>query len=229
MESRTKFNLKESLEIWKSELSQNSNMTRDNINELESHLQDEIHELQKIGLSIEESMLIAQNRIGNLKELTTEFGKVNKGVYFRNKIIPYLKGILLFIGFITIAELLTNCSILIAKGIGINDGNLNFVSIGILMLSIFILLLFSYKKYNNINLYTRKLTKIPILVSVIIVGKLLTLLSLPILTRSIELSDFGVLRMNLNIYKLILGLFILTISCIVFYSSKKENKIKISG
>ena len=37
MENRTKFDLNKKIEIWKLELSQNSNMTADNINELESH------------------------------------------------------------------------------------------------------------------------------------------------------------------------------------------------
>jgi hypothetical protein len=59
-------------------------MTTDNVNELESHLRDGMHELQLLGLSIEESLLVAKNRIGNVKNLATEFGKVNKGFYFRN-------------------------------------------------------------------------------------------------------------------------------------------------
>lgn len=227
MENRTKFNLEKSIRIWKTELSQSSNLTCDNIIELESHLYDEIQELQKLGLSIEESMLIAKNRIGNIEELTTEFSKVNKEVCFRKEIIPYLKGILLFIAFISITDLLINFSILIANRIGVNDGNLNFVSIGLLIFSTIILLIFSYKKYKNISLDMRKLTSIPILVSAIIVTKLLTFLSFPILARSIKVSDFGILQMNLSVYKLIFGMFILIVSCIVFYSSKKENKMKI--
>jgi len=57
-----------------------------------------------LGLSIEESLLIAKKRIGNVEDLTTEFGKVNKEVYFRNRIIPYLKGILLFMAFLTTTD-----------------------------------------------------------------------------------------------------------------------------
>ncbi len=227
MENRTKFNLKESVEIWKSKLSKNSNMTDDNINELESHLEDEIHELQKLGLSAEESMLIAKKRIGNIEELVTEFSKVNKGIYFKNKIIPYLKGILLFVAFLTITSLLANLSILIANKLGVNDKNLSFVSVGLLILSTFILLMFSYKKYKNVNLNIRKLTSIPILVSTIIVSKLLTFLSFHVLNRLIGISHYGVLQMNLSIYKLIFVFFILIISCVVFYSLKQENKTTI--
>jgi len=230
MENRTKFNLKENIEIWKSELSQNSNMTLDNINELESHLLDEIDELQRLGLNTEESLLIAKNRIGNTKELTTEYGKVNKNIYFRNKIIPYLKGILLFMAFITITNLLANLSVIIAKNVGIDSENLNYVSIGILIFSSLALSIFAYNKYKNMSLNSRKLTNIPFLVSVIVISKLLTFFSTLFITRSgsFGISDFGNLQMNLSVYNLLFGLFILTISFVSFYVSKRENKVKIS-
>ena len=228
MENRTKFNLKENIEIWKSELSQNSNMTLDNITELESHLLDEIDELEQLGLNTEESLLIAKNRIGNTKELTAEFGKVNKNIYFRNKVIPYLKGILLFMAFITITNLLANLSLIIATNIGIDSENLNYVSIGILIFSSLILSILAYNKYQNTNLNFKKFTNIPTLISVVLVSKILTFLSLPLITRSIGISDYGSLLINLNVYNLLFGLFILTISFVVFYVSKKEHKVKIS-
>ena len=227
MENRTKFSLKESIKIWKSELSQNSNMTKDNIDELESHLQDEIHELKQLGLSAEESLLIAKNRIGNINDLTSEFGKVNKDVYFRNKILPYLKGILLFMSFITLTNLLTSFSLIIANRIGVNSENLNYISIGILIISSSALLMLSYKKYKNASLDLRKITSIPILVSVILISKLLTFLSTPFITRSIEISDYASLHINLSVFNLIFGLFILTISCLIFYLSKRESKVKV--
>ena len=86
MENRTNFDLNKNIEIWKSELSKNSKMTLDNVNELESHLRDEMHELQLLGLSFEESLLVAKNRIGNIKNLATEFGKVNKGFILEIKL-----------------------------------------------------------------------------------------------------------------------------------------------
>lgn len=222
------FNLKQSIDTWKSELSQNSNMTRDNINELESHLQDEIHELLKLGLSNEESLLIAKKRIGNIEKLTTEYGKVNNEVYFRNTITPYLKGILFFLTYISIAELLTNLSVLIAKKIDVNESYLNLGSIELLILLTFILFIFFHKKYKNGNFNMRKLTNIPVLVSTIIVSKLLIYLSTTILMDSIEVVTFSIILTNLYAFKILFGLLILTISCIIYYSSRRENKIKIA-
>jgi len=227
MENRTNFDLNKNIEIWKSELSKNSKMTLDNVNELESHLRDEMHELQLLGLSIEESLLVAKNRIGNVKNLVTEFSKVNKGFYFRNRIIPYLKGILLFMAFITLTELLTSFSVIIANKLGFSE-NLNYISIGILTISTLILLIIGYIKFTNTNLDLRKLTNIPILVSVILVSTILKYLSTVFITRAIALSEFGSLMMNINVYKMIFGLFILIFSFIIFYSTKRENKIKIA-
>jgi hypothetical protein len=230
MENRTEFNLKENIKIWKSELSQNSNMTKDNIDELESHLHDEIDELLLIGLSIEESLLIAKSRIGNTKELTTEYGKVNKEIYLRNKIIPYLKGILLFIAFTAITNLISNISLLIANRIGINSENLNYVSIGILILSSSVFFIFAYNKYKNMSLNTQKLTSIPFLISLVILSRLLALFSNMYITNSrfIELIDYANFHMNLNVYNIIFILFIITISFLTYNSSKRENKVKIS-
>jgi len=228
MENGTKFNLKQNIDIWKSELSQNSYMTSDNINELESHLQDEIHELLKLGLSHEESLLIAKNRIGGIEKLTTEYSKVNNEVYFRNTITPYLKGILFFLAYISIAELLTNSSILIAYKIGLNEDYLNLISIELLILLTFILLIFFYKKYKNGNFNMRKLTNIPVLVSTIIVSKFLIYLSVSNLIYSIKSVNFSIMQNNLYAYKILFGLFILTVSCIIFYFSSQENKIKIA-
>lgn len=230
MENRTEFNIKENIKIWKSELSQNSNMTKDNIDELESHLHDEIDELLLIGLSIEESLLIAKCRIGNTKELTTEYGKVNKEIYLRNKIVPYLKGILLFIAFTAITNLISNISLLIANRIGINGENLNYVSIGTLILSSSVFFTFAYIKYKNMSLNTQKLTSIPFLISLVILSRLLALFSNMYITNSrfIELIDYANFHMNLNVYNIIFILFIVTISFLTYNSSKRENKVKIS-
>lgn len=227
MENRTDFDLNKNIEIWKSELSKNSKMTLDNVNELESHLRDEMHELQLLGLSTEESLLIAKNRIGKAEDLNTEFGKVNNAFYFKNRIKPYLKGVLFFIAFITLTELITGFSVIIGNKFGFNE-NLNSISIGVLTISTLILSIIGYIKFTNTSLDLRKLTNIPILVSVILASTIIKYLSTVFITRSVGISDYSTLALNLNVYKLIIGLFILILSCIVFYSLKRENKFKIA-
>jgi cation transport ATPase len=227
MENRTEFDLNKKIEIWKSKLSQKSNMTQDNINELESHLLDEIHELKQLGLNTEESLIIAKKRIGNVEDLTTEFGKVNKGIYFRNRIIPYLKGVLLFFAFVTILDLMTNIIIIITHKIGLNNTTKDFISIVFLILLTSTLFIISYKKFKSGNFKMQKLISIPILVSFIISSKILSVI---ILTSNIHMmiKFEGVAHINLEIYKYWFVLFILIFSCIIYYYSRKDNKMKIS-
>lgn len=226
MENRTEFNLNKNIEIWKSELSQKSNMTKDNINELESHLRDEIHELELLGLNTEESLLIAEKRIGNVEDLRTEFGKINKGIYFRNKIIPYLKGILLFFAFVTIIDLMTNLIILITEKTGLNNTNTYDISIVFLILLTITLLIISYRKYKSGNFNMQKLTNIPTLVTIIVGSKILS--DIIILTSGSRMMNFASLQINLEVYKYLFALFILAFSCLTYYYSKKDNKIEIS-
>jgi hypothetical protein len=226
MENRTEFDLNKNIEIWKSELSQKSNMSKDNINELESHLRDEIHELELLGLNTEESLLIAEKRIGNVEDLRTEFGKINKGLYFRNKIIPYLKGILLFFAFVTIIDLMTNLIILVTEKTGLNNTNTYDISIVFLILLTITLLIISYRKYKSGNFNMRKLTNIPTLVTIIVGSKILS--DIIILTSGSRMMNFASLQINLEVYKYLFALFILAFSCLTYYYSKKDNKLEIS-
>lgn len=226
MENSTKFDLNKNIEIWKTELKKNSKITLDNINELESHLHDEIQELKLLGLSDEESLLVARKRIGNVEDLKAEFLKINRGFHFKNSLLPYLKGILFFLAFTFLTELFHTSLILLVSIVGYDESLLNSISIGILSLSFIILIIISLKKYKKTSLDLRKLTSIPVLVGIIITSKLFHVLSMSFMTRSLGPLELGNLAINLNAYKLILTLSILLISCNVFYSLKKENKIK---
>lgn len=228
MEHRTGFCLEKNLEIWKSALSENPNMTTSNINELESHLLDEIAGLHKLGLNEEESFLIAQKRIGSIDNLINEFSKINKNVFLHNKALPYLSGILLFFAFITISELVMTISILIAQKIGINDSYFNSVSIAILITLSIVLFMIIYFRFKNNQIKIGRLRNIPLLIGLIITSKMLSLISLPLLAYSIDISKLTMLQMNLNVYKLYLAVIVLIISSLLFYFSRKENKIKVA-
>ena len=129
--------------------------------------------------------------------------------------------------FITLMELITSFSVIIANKFGFSE-NLNYISIGILTISTLILLIIGYVQFRNTSLDLRKLTSIPILVSVLLISTILKYLSTIFITRSVGISELSSLMMNLNVYKIIFGLFILILSFIMFYSLKRENKVKIA-
>ncbi|MEL6846078.1 MAG: hypothetical protein AAFP02_22955, partial [Bacteroidota bacterium] len=142
MAHRTEFNLTENIAAWKAELSRSADLTWDNVEELESHLLDEIDELKQTNLSEEECLLIAKNRIGSVPELIGEFQKVNQGVSFRRRVLPYLTGTLLFIAFSAGADLVNNLLILGGRQLGAEISSPQLFAIGLMglpLLLIFIL------------------------------------------------------------------------------------------
>ncbi len=227
MESRAEFNLTEEIEVWRLILSKKPGLTGDNIKELQSHLLDEMDHLQEIGLSKEESFFIAQKRIGSLDQLADEFNKVNKKEYFQSKVLPYLIGILLFVAFMNTTELLTNTFTLIGGAIGIDNSYLSWFTIGILTFLTLLIFVLSYGAYKRDKLNIKRIKNIPLLVTFVIISKGLIVIFLPFLSRSIDMANWGLIHMNLSVYKLSLIVIFLTMCCIFHYSSKQEERMKV--
>lgn len=72
------FNLKESIEIWKRGFYKDESFTRDDVDELESHLLDMIYDLEEKGYSREDSFKKASETLGSCEILSNDFNTVNK-------------------------------------------------------------------------------------------------------------------------------------------------------
>ena len=70
------FDLDREIHRWRSDLGKLGSIRREDIDELESHLQDETHHLVSSGLTLEEAFRQAVRRIGQSDELSQEFRKV---------------------------------------------------------------------------------------------------------------------------------------------------------
>ncbi len=71
------FDLELQIHSWSDHLRAHGNLKEADIQELESHLQEEIDDLISAGLSPDESFLISVKRLGNLDAISHEFAKVN--------------------------------------------------------------------------------------------------------------------------------------------------------
>src|SRR4029078_3646355 len=69
--------LNRAIQQWRTDLAQSPTFCTENLDELESHLQDSVRTLEARGLSGEEAFLIATNRMGRGAALAPEFGKIN--------------------------------------------------------------------------------------------------------------------------------------------------------
>src|SRR5262245_17969039 len=92
MENHSSFDLTKSIQRWRENLAQSPNFRADDLDELESHLQDSVRELAARGLSPEEAFAIATRRIGPGQGLAAEFARVNGNTLWIDRLLWMLLG-----------------------------------------------------------------------------------------------------------------------------------------
>jgi hypothetical protein len=100
MEEPTPFDLNRAIQDWRESLAQFPAFRRKNLDELELHLRDAIATLKPHALSDEEALVVATKRIGSESSLEKEFGKVNGGMVWLDRVMWMLIGIQLW-GFVS--------------------------------------------------------------------------------------------------------------------------------
>jgi hypothetical protein len=114
------FTVEQAVENWKNELRQKQTVMESDIEELESHLRDEMEQLAPLGLSEEEAFLIAVRRIGDTTQMASEFAKVNTAAIWKNRFFWMVAGVLML-------RILSSCANFLSS-VGVLLGN-QFVSI----------------------------------------------------------------------------------------------------
>lgn len=87
METHTRFNLSAAFENWRQELAAQPGLTANARRELESHMQDSVTGLQRLGLDDEEAYWLAHRRIGTPRQLSEEFIGENPSTARREKLL----------------------------------------------------------------------------------------------------------------------------------------------
>jgi hypothetical protein len=93
MEDQTAFELNKAIQRWRENLANSPAFHRGNLNELESHLRDSVAALQTRGFSAEEAFLVATRRIGQSRQLESEFSKLNRGTIWLGRAMWMLIGL----------------------------------------------------------------------------------------------------------------------------------------
>lgn len=141
------FQLSEGLESWKNQLAGSKAYSKSDLDELESHILDEIENLTQYPLTDEEAFMIATNRLGSVKDLNEEFKKVNIGFFGLRRFFEMLTGYIL-LSFIRVITVLIAQTILtgILLNVQLQDWQLHGLNLllnGIFGLLILYLLFFS--------------------------------------------------------------------------------------
>ena len=136
------FNLEKAIINWKSKLNENNTLTSDDLDELQSHLLDEIDSLRLKNLTDEESFLVACNRLGSFEAICSEFEKVNLKAIWLNKLVFLLLGISFFYFAQGLIQSLSFSMVTFAeKSNIISQGNL---SIAVFVVEVFIATIFLF-------------------------------------------------------------------------------------
>lgn len=147
------FQLDKSLEDWKGKLINSNTMTESDVDELESHLLDEIDELKGKNLTEEESFYVACSRIGSVNLLSSEFGKVNFNLIWLKKFLWLLSGYLLIDFFKNFTEVLS-CftTVVIYKSTIINIDGIGYLNLLLnVIFSVIVLCLLFLPRYLLIS------------------------------------------------------------------------------
>ncbi len=148
MGEKTMFDLNEQIKKWRYALAQSEAFGKSDIDELESHLREEIERLITLKLSGEEAFWVAAHRVGDTDALGSEFAKVNWPAMLKRRIFWMAAGILAYLFASYLAGAVSQACILLAGLGGIRGYVLGLVgalsNLAILGLVIFFLCL-SYR------------------------------------------------------------------------------------
>jgi len=147
------FDLNEQINKWRSNLAQSQTLGNSDIDELESHLGEEIENLTALNLSEEEAFWVAARRLGDTDALAGEFAKINTGTVLRNRLCWMAVGVLLYLILTHIAGAASKGFFLLGVITGLRGyyvGIVSLLSTG-LVLSMIVLLLYGAFRKNIPN------------------------------------------------------------------------------
>ncbi|MEX0868452.1 MAG: permease prefix domain 1-containing protein [Nitriliruptoraceae bacterium] len=75
------------LATWREFVSAGGTLDRDDVDELESHLREQIDELEALGLRADEAFLVAVKRVGTVDALTREFAREHSGRLWKQLVL----------------------------------------------------------------------------------------------------------------------------------------------
>lgn len=88
------FELERAIQDWRNGLLQSQSILESDVDELESHVRDEVDSLMLAGLSTEEAFMVSIHRTGDIETVGQEFAKVNPSLAWRRRVFWMLFGVL---------------------------------------------------------------------------------------------------------------------------------------
>lgn len=171
------FDLNQEITKWRNNLTQSETLVKSDVDELESHLREEIESLKSAKLSGEEAFMIAAHRLGSPERLADEFAKIGWDSALRRRLSWMITGILAYLLTMQFSALLQKAFIWLAsvKEVRGNSLGLGFVILASdvvllgVVLSLCYFLWYYAQRSNRFRKWTRQLTTRLVLLTVILV------------------------------------------------------------
>jgi hypothetical protein len=111
---------------WRAAILRSRAVDESDADELESHLREQIGDLQKAGLSADEAFLVGVRRLGEVDKVTAEFARVHSDRLWKQLAMPAAtdeprRPLLVMLGFAVLAALLVQGARLLAQAQGPTD------------------------------------------------------------------------------------------------------------
>jgi len=121
------FDLNNEIKKWRRDLAQSESLGKSDIDELESHLREELERLTALKLSEQEAFWIARHRLGDIHSLAEEFAKINTSMLWRKRL--YWAGAIVLAWLIVtyIGQVTSRACVLLASLAGVRGYTLNIV------------------------------------------------------------------------------------------------------
>ncbi len=123
------FNLNEQMKKWRTSLMEKQTLGKFDIDELETHLREEIEQLTTAKLSEEEAFWVAAHRLGDTTALAGEFEKVNTSLMCSTRIYWMVAGVLTYLVLSYFAGAASQGFFLLGKVIGFTGYGVGIVSV----------------------------------------------------------------------------------------------------
>jgi hypothetical protein len=111
--------IEKQIEQWQIDLAGSELLGHSDVNELESHLREEMERLRASGLSDEEAFFVGRHRLGDTAALADEFAKVNPHRRLANRLYWMIMGLLSWFVWWPLGEHMSTVSAYLAYTVGL--------------------------------------------------------------------------------------------------------------
>lgn len=91
------YDMKKTIEHWKSAFAQNEACGQEDVEELEGHLREQIGSLVESGLSEKEAFVVARSRLGDPEQICTQFAQANPSLLWQRRLFWMAAGVFCWI------------------------------------------------------------------------------------------------------------------------------------